>query len=514
LTPTSGNAENRSDATIAFESEIAARAQLKSRTARGAFVSTLSQGANFVLRTGSMMVMARLLVPKDFGLVGMVTAFTGFLGLFRDAGLSMATVHRATVTQAQKSTLFWVNGAVGLFLALLAVVSAPLIARLYSEPKLIPITIVLGTTFLFNGFGAQHRALLQRDMRFGDLAVIDLSSLVVSTGLSIFLGILGAGYWAIVAMTVALPVLNLAGVWIAAKWIPNLPSKGSGIRSMVHYGGTVTLNNLVVYLAYNAEKVLLGRFWGADALGIYGRAYQLINIPIENLNSTIGTVAFPALSRLQDDPARLKSYFLRGYSLFLTLVLPITISCALFAGDTVAVFLGRQWSEAVPVFRLLAPTILAFALINPLAWLMLAQGQAGRSLKIALMIAPVVLLSYVITIRKGPQAVALGYSIAMLSLVIPVLIWAFRGTLITLRDVSKAVLQPLVSILIAAAVALLVMAYISRVDGAFLRLVLVNSVLFSVYFLILFFGTDQKVVYLRILEDTGLLPLRFRMAKP
>src|SRR5207302_9748284 len=142
--------------------------------------------------------------------------------------------------------------------------------------------------------------------------------------------------------------------------------------SMLWFGGTVTLNNVVVYLAYNVDKVLLGRFWGAEALGVYGRAYQLINLPTENLNSTIGLVAFPALSRVQNDPVRLKSYFLKGYSLFLSLVLPITVACGLFAEDIIRVFLGAQWHEAARIFRLLAPTILAFAVVHPCGWLMQA----------------------------------------------------------------------------------------------------------------------------------------------
>jgi PST family polysaccharide transporter len=129
---------------------------------------------------------------------------------------------------------------------------------------------------------------------------------------------------------------------------------------------------------------VLGRFWGVDALGIYGRAYQLINIPTDNLNSAAGEVAFSALSRLQDDPGRLRSYFLKGYSLVLALTLPGTIACALFADDMIFVLLGPKWMAAAPIFRLLAPTILVFAVVNPLAWLLCSLGLVGRSLKMGL----------------------------------------------------------------------------------------------------------------------------------
>src|SRR5208282_3290002 len=157
----------------------------------------------------------------------------------------------------------------------------------------------------------------------------------------------------------------------------------AGIRSMIHFGGTLTLNGLVAYVAYNAEKVMIGRFWGADAIGIYGRGYQLINIPTATLNSAVGEVAFSALSRLQHDPIRLRSYFLKGFSLVLGLTLPITIACALFADDVVFVLLGPKWKDTAAIVRLLAPTITVFAIINPLGWLVFSLGLIGRGLKLA-----------------------------------------------------------------------------------------------------------------------------------
>lgn len=279
---------------------------------------------------------------------------------------------------------------------------------------------------------------------------------------------------------------------------------------MVRYGGTVTLNSVVVYLAYNAEKVLLGKFLGAATLGMYGRAYQLINLPTESLNSTIGGVAFPALCRVQSDPPRLRSYFLKGYTLFLSLVMPITMGCALFAEEIIRVALGPQWNEAAGVFRLLAPTIAAFALINPFAWLMLANGNAVRSLKIALMIAPVVILGYLIGLKygHGPQGVATGFSTAMLLLVAPVILWAKQGTLISTKDVVNAIARPVLSIAMAAVIAFALRAPLSRIHPPLLRLVLASSVLFGSYFAILLFVMKQKAVYMELFRSTGLWPLR------
>jgi O-antigen/teichoic acid export membrane protein len=226
------------------------------------------------------------------------------------------------------------------------------------------------------------------------------------------------------------------------------------------------------------------------------------------LNSTIGSVAFPALSRVQDDPVRLKSYFLKGYSLFLTLVMPITLGCMLFSEDIVRVFLGPKWHDAAPIFRLMAPTILVFALINPLAWLMLASGHAVRSLKIALMIAPAVVLSYVVGLKYGPHGVALGFSIAMVALVVPVVAWAKHGTLITGIDILKTVMMPFSSIIIGAAAAWAASGIVGRLELAFPRLVAECAVLFGVYLIVLLFVMKQKAIYAGLLRETGLWPLR------
>src|SRR5215467_2215676 len=410
---------------------------LKEKTIRGGLARLCAQAANFLLRVGSLMVLARLLGPKDFGLVGMVTAFTGVLTLFRDFGLSSAAIQRTTVTEEQISTLFWINVLVGAVLALLAIALAPVITTFYHEPRLFKVTLALATGFIFNAVGVQHGALLQRQMRFTTLAVINTISLVVGTVIAIGGAKAGYGYWALVAMTVAFPLINTIGCWLTADWVPGRPRKGAEILSMMRFGGTVTLNSLVAYIASNFEKVLLGRYWGVDALGIYGRAYQLINIPSDNLNSAAGEVAFSALSRLQDDPGRLKSYFLKGYSVILALTLPITVACALFADDMIVVFLGPKWAAAAAIFRLLAPTILVFAIINPLFWLLSSLGLVGRSLKMGLVMGPVMILSYVIALPYGPRGVALAYSSVMTLLVIPVIAWSVKGTVISFRDILR-----------------------------------------------------------------------------
>jgi len=474
---------------------------LKGKAVRGGFARIWAQAAIFVLRTGSLMILARLLDPKDFGLVAMVTAVTGVFDLFRDVGLSTATVQRATITDQQVSTMFWINVGVGGLLTILSLAMAPVLVVFYHEPRLLWITVALASAFLVNGAGVQHGALLNRQMRFTTLAVIDISCCLAGAAVGIGMAMKGLGYWSLVGMTVVPPVIGTACLWITAAWIPGPPRRDVEVRAMLRFGGTVTMNSLVVYIAYNSEKVLLGRFWGTDTLGIYGRAYQLVNLPTRNLNSAIGGVAYSALSRLQDDPLRFKSYFLRGYSLVLAMTLPITIACALFADDLIFVFLGPKWKGAAALLRLLTPTILAFALIDPFGWFLVATGRVVRSLKIALVIAPLVIGAYLVGLPYGPRGVALGYSAMMILLVIPVIEWSKRGTSITSSEVWRALRPPLVSAIVATAFAFGVRLFINQNLTPLPRLVLGSGAMIGSFLGTLLYVMGQKAFYLDLLRD-------------
>jgi len=474
---------------------------LKQRVIRGGLAKICSQGAGFVVRMGSLMIMARLLDPRDFGLVGMVTAVIGVFNLFRDFGLSAAAVQRnTTVTREQASTLFWINMLVGAILGLLSLAMAPFAVLFYHEPRLLAITAALASGFLFNAAGVQHSAMLERQLRFTTLSLIDIISLLASVLVGIGMALRGYSYWALVATTTVAPLVYTICVWLTTAWFPGRPHRGVGVRSMMRFGGTLTLNGLVMYIATNFEKVLLGRFWGAEAIGIYGRAYQLVNIPNDNLNSAAGGVAFAALSRLQDDPPRFRSYFLKGYALVLSLTVPVTVVCALLAKDMISVFLGPKWQSAVAVVRLLAPTTLAFATINPLGWLLMSLGLVGRGLRMALVFAPCMIAGYLIGLPYGPRGVAFAYSAMMTLSIIPMIVAAVRGTVISVRDVLLTVSRPLLSGIVTAGLVLGLQFWYSPHLLPLPRLVLGVALVLAGYLGMLLYVMGQKLFYLDLLR--------------
>lgn len=476
---------------------------LRSKTIRGGSVRLCSQVAMLLMRVGSVAVLARLLDPTDFGLANMVTALTGVLGLFRDFGLSAAMVQRATITEAETSALFWINIAVGVVLTVFTMCCAPLVVAFYSQSHVFWLTIVAATGFLFNAAGVQHSALLQRQMRFTALALIDLFSLIGANLVAILMAIAGCGYWALIATTVCLPLFGTIGVWCVARWLPGRPQHCPNLRSLIRFGGTLTLNGLIMYVSANLEKVLIGRVWGAEAIGVYGRACQLNKIPIDGLNSAVGQVAFSALSRLRDNPARFRNYFLKGYSLVLSSNILITIVCVLFAEDIIRILLGPKWTDAAAILRLLAPTILVYAMANPLGWLLESLGLVARGLKMALVFAPLVVGAIFAGLPFGPRGVALAYSAMMMLWVVPLVAWAVHGTPISFRDVMTTFAQPFLSGLVAMGLVLVLRLCLGPSLTILPRILLEGTALLGSYGAMLWYVMGQKTFYLSVLRVLG-----------
>jgi O-antigen/teichoic acid export membrane protein len=473
---------------------------LKQRALRGGVARLCAQGMALVLRIGSLVVLARLLTPNDFGLINMATLFTTVLFLLRDFGLSAASVQRSMVSEAQISGLFWINILIGAAIWVLAAAAAPSIAAFYGEPRLYGVTVVLAASFFLNALGVQHAALLQRQMRFTALALINVISSALSMLVGIAAAMAGYGYWALVVMSVAAPLTATLGVWLATGWVPGSFVSGAGMGGLLRFGSSLTLTTILVHIGYNAEKVIIGHLWGASAIGIYGRAYQIISIPTDNINAAVGEVAFATLSRLQDNPVHFRNYFRKLFSLVLGLTVPITIACGLFADDIVYLLLGPNWNDAIAIVRLLAPTILVFAIINPLGWVVFSLGLTNRGLKAAPAIATLMVTAYILSLPYGPKGIAFAYSSALTLWVVPHIFWCLYRTPISVWDIVEAISRPLCCGIAAGGIAISLRLLLGDAVPALPRLLLESGVLFGAFFGLLLFAGGQKSLYLEVVR--------------
>src|SRR5262245_40927528 len=314
------------------------------RTARGGAVTMVSHGFKFMISIMATAVLARLLTPGDYGLIGMVAVVTSFASLFKDMGLSLATVQITRLTHGQVSTLFWINVGVSLAIAIVVAALAPFVAWFYEEPRLTGITAVVAFGFLLGGLSVEHEALLKRQMRFFALSAANLISLVCGYGVGITLALRGAGYWSLVCAQLALLGSHAVAVWITCGWRPSLPKKNAGVRGMLKFGGHVTGYTTVNYFSGNLDGLLIGRFWGPDHLGFYAKAMQLWSLPVEQINEPIAAMTIPALSRLNDEPQRYREAYMRIMEKVLLLTMPCMAFMIATADWLVHLVLGPQWS--------------------------------------------------------------------------------------------------------------------------------------------------------------------------
>ena len=387
-----------------------------------------------------------------------------------------------------------------MFSATLTAILAPVLVAFYGEPRLYWITVVSGVAFLFSALAAQHQALILRQMQFVTLAKIDLLALSISSALGIVMATLGWHYWSLVGMAVLAPMVSAAGVWIAVPWIPGPPRRGCGVTSMLHFGWMATCHGFLVFLCFSVDSILIGRFWGPNALGLYGRAYQLATLPVQQLTGALSGVAFSAFSRIQDDAGRLKKSFLKAYSLLASFTIPIAISCPLFADEIIRIVLGAKWMEAAPIFRLLAPAALAFAIAIPLSWLVMSTGRVGRALSISAMAASVVVIGVLAGLNHGPKGVALGYSVAMVVLIIPITAWSKQGTSITWTDLWNATRPSILAGLVALVLGLIVTITLGDILPPVPYVFLGLGLMFGVYTWVLVVVMGQKNLYVDLVD--------------
>jgi O-antigen/teichoic acid export membrane protein len=417
--------------------------ELKRHSVRGGLLTLTSQGTQFLLQSVATIVLARLLTPADFGLVAMVSTITGLGQAFADLGLSEATIQRKEITHAQVSTLFWINLAVGLGLTLVTASLAPVLARFYREPRLIYITIVMSLTFLIGGLRVQADALLKRQMRFSLIAIRDITAYVIGVLVAITMALRGLGYWALVALPLTLNFIIMALSWLMINWRPGLPRRGVNASSLVVFGGNVAASYLITSVNRSADNILVGWHLGAAPLGFYSRAYNLLMLPLRQLNGPAGSVAIPAFSRIQGEPERFARYYLGMVNLIVWIAAPLFGFLFVAARPVIVIALGRQWEEAVPVFQILVISALGQLLLDTTTWLLVSRGEGGRLLKLLAVISPIIVLSFAIGLPLGISGVALSGSLVLICILPGVLRFAFRETTLTLRRLGRALLYPI-----------------------------------------------------------------------
>ncbi len=427
-------------------------ADLKRKSVRNGLITLASQGVTVAIQLASTIVLARLVSPDDYGIVAMVAAITGFAGLFRDLGLSAAAIQKGTLNQEEMSNLFWMNVGMGAALTVVLAAASPLVGLFYGKAELVEVTLLLSTTFLIGSLGTQHGALMQRELWLGRRTVAGVAGSLASLVVSIALASKGLGYWALAWGSVVGALLTTCLLVVLSPFRPGRWTRGADIRSMLRFGANVTAFDIVNYVHRNLDNILIGRFWGADPLGLYNRAYQLLMFPIANLRGPVNAVAFPALSRLQQHPKEFRSYYLNATSLLAVLSMPLTAFLFVSSAPLIELVLGRQWLGVSPIFSWLAVA----AFIQPTSGfagsLLLSLGQGRRYLQCGVFNAVLLSIAIGIGLPWGAVGVAASYAVGNYLVLYPWLVWAYKDSPVTFVDFVRACALPAAVSVVAAAV--------------------------------------------------------------
>jgi O-antigen/teichoic acid export membrane protein len=421
------------------------RQDLKRLSVRGGVAAVSGHAGKVVLTVASTMVLARLLRPHDFGLVAMVTAVTGFSTMFRDFGLSAATIQREDVRHDHVSTLFWVNLGISAFLAAAIAGLAPAIAWFYGEPLLVGITLALASASLFDGLGIQHNAIFRRQMRFGALAVIELASVATGTVIAVSCAWLGAGYWSLVALQLVMVGTRTVLLWWVSDWRPGTAGSLSEVRPMLAFGTHLTASRMVNFATRSLDKILVGKIWSARLLGFYSKASNGMVLPFQQGGHALSRVAVPTLSRLQNDPPRYRSYFMTALLLVATVGLPAVAFLAVDAEVLVRVVLGGQWIDTVPFVRILAPVAVLEMVNMTTRWVFVSLGQGSRLLRWRLFESLLKVVGLAIGIRWGPVGLAAGLAVVSTALIVPGVVYCCRRSSLTVADFATPSWRPLLA---------------------------------------------------------------------
>lgn len=380
---------------------------------RGVWTTAIGQSVAIATQLLSVVVLARLLDPEDYGLLAMVTAIVVIGEVIREFGLANAAIQSPTLTEQQKTNLFWWNTALGVFCAVALFFSAPLIAGFYDEPRVEPIAQVLAIVFILGGLTTQSKAHLARNLRFGVLNITDVVPGVLGLVIAIAAAGLGWGVWALVAQRIVIALAMLCLAVSFDRWLPRLPRKDPGMPPLLKYGLNLVGTQLISSASRNADYIVMGHRFGPNSTGLYSRAFELVIATLNQINAPSTKVAVPVLSRLQDDPARYTDFLLRGQRALLFVIIPILGVGATLAGPVVEIALGPKWVGVVPFVQVLAIVAATDKILGYATWwYALSMGRTDVTLRVTIVRSVLLISGVLIGANFGPLGIAWGYAIA------------------------------------------------------------------------------------------------------
>ncbi|MFO7534544.1 MAG: lipopolysaccharide biosynthesis protein [Kiritimatiellia bacterium] len=443
--------------------------EIKVAAVRGAGFAFGGQWVRQGIGFGATVVLARLLTPADFGLVAMVTALTGMLEMYKDLGLSAATIQAPHLEDSQVNDLFWINTGLTVLIVAALVALAPVVANFYGRAELVAVTWALAIGFLAAGLSIQHWALMRRTMRFGILAVIETTGMVLAVSVAIGLAVAGMRYWALVGFILTPRLVNLIGAWSCCAWRPRFSFSGEGLRPLFGFGWKLAACNALTAFVAGMDSILIGRLAGGYPLGLYNRGLQVRAVFSGLMDIPLNSIGVSTLARLQSRPALFHDAYGRLLYLFQAALVPFWFVTLLCPEVLLRVIFGEQWVASAPFVRILGCLLLIQPLQTLLNTMFVALGRSGVMLAWGVVFSVLLGIGFWAgMLAGGVKGLAIGYvAAAAVSCLIGLFFAARAGGFQRPWPLVRPLLFPLISGLLSAMVTLWMWRVVWSLGGPF-----------------------------------------------
>ena len=382
---------------------------LRQRTLMGLGWNGAARLLGQLLQLAATVILARLLSPKEYGLLGMVLVFTGFASFVADMGLGASIIQRSTVTERHLNSVFWLNVATGIALTAVFALAAPLIARFYQEPQLRLLTAAIALSFFLGSLNVVQVALLDKALNFRTKFWIETVSSVASGAVAVVLAFSGAGVWALVGQTLTQAAVRVLMMWSQSSWRPAWSFDFAAIRELMRFSGHLVGFGVVIYWSQNVDKLVIGRWIGSAALGIYSLADKLMRLPIASVTDVTTSVMFPALSFIQDDVESVRRAYLRATRMIALITFPAMVALGVLAEPAILVVYGPKWRGSIVILQLLCFAGLVQSATNTAGWIFMSQGRTDVLFRIGIYTTAVRAIGVLIGSHWGLMGVAWAY---------------------------------------------------------------------------------------------------------
>jgi len=428
--------------------------QYRRRTVKAIGWSAVSRLGGQLVSLLVVVVLARLLGPRDFGLIAMIAVFANFAQMYADLGFGAALIQRKEVAEAHLSSVFWVNVVVGLTLVLLFATIAPAIADFFDEPRLVRLTRAIALNFGIVSLVVVQKTLLRKHLAFRKLAIAEIGGVTVGGVLAVAAALAGLGVWALVVKALAVSLSIMVLTWIQSPWRPRWIFDWGAVRELTGFSLNFLGTNTLSYWTRNVDNLLIGRVLSAAALGVYSQAYQIFLLPLNNVSNVFGNVLFPSLALIQEDRRRVARVYLRVTRTISLVTFPMMIGLFVVADDFVYVVFGEAWAGMIPLLRVFSLVGITGSIRTITGNLYASQGRVDLQFRVSLVLQALKISLLVAGVLIGRDVFWVAVSLAVANWINHFPTFYFAGRLVGLRfrDEVRAVTPVFVAAVVMGAI--------------------------------------------------------------